>query len=101
MKLTLDFATYRMLTAQAYQSSQYVAPRGGISIGKWRSSFAGNSDVKMNVQSACSMNTRYMAKEMWEDRGRDGKSHICEEKEEAEYEGGWGGELRSAESVEN
>jgi hypothetical protein len=28
-------------------------------LGKWRSSFAGNSDGKMNVQSACAVNTRY------------------------------------------
>jgi hypothetical protein len=38
---------------QAYQASQFVVPRGG----KWRSSFAGNSDGKMNVQSACALNT--------------------------------------------
>jgi hypothetical protein len=44
---------------QAYQTSQYVVPRGGIFLGKWRSSFAGNSDGKMNVQSACALNTRY------------------------------------------
>jgi hypothetical protein len=31
---------------QAYQASQYVVPRGGIFLGKWRSSFAGNSDGK-------------------------------------------------------
>jgi hypothetical protein len=28
--------------------------------GKWRSSIAGSSDGKMNVQSACALNTRYM-----------------------------------------
>jgi hypothetical protein len=34
--------------AQAYQ---YVVPRGGFFfVGKWRSSFAGSSDSKMNVQ---------------------------------------------------
>jgi hypothetical protein len=44
---------------QAYQTSQYVVPRGGILLGKWRSSFAGSSDSKMNVQSACALNTRY------------------------------------------
>jgi hypothetical protein len=37
---------------QAYQTSQYVVPRGAIFLGKWRSSFAGNSDGKMNVQPA-------------------------------------------------
>jgi hypothetical protein len=31
----------------AYQTSQYVTPRGGIFLGKWRSSFAGSSDGKM------------------------------------------------------
>jgi hypothetical protein len=36
---------------QVYQTSQYVKPRGGIFLGKWRSCFAGNSDGKMNVQS--------------------------------------------------
>jgi hypothetical protein len=25
---------------QAYQTSQYVVPRGGIFLGKWRSSFS-------------------------------------------------------------
>jgi hypothetical protein len=45
---------------QAYQTSQYVVPRGGIFLGQWRSSFAGNSDCKMNVQSACALNTRYL-----------------------------------------
>jgi hypothetical protein len=39
-----------------------VVPRGGIFLGKWRSSFAGNSDGKMNVQSACALNTRYILK---------------------------------------
>jgi hypothetical protein len=49
-----------MLTVQAYQTSQYVVPRGSIFLGKWRSSFAGSSDGKMNVQSACALNTRYI-----------------------------------------
>jgi hypothetical protein len=35
---------------QAYQTSQYVMPRGGNFFGKWRNFFAGNSDGKMNVQ---------------------------------------------------
>jgi hypothetical protein len=48
-----------LFIVQAYQTSQYVVPRGGIFLGKWRSSFAGNSDGKMNVQSACALNTRY------------------------------------------
>jgi hypothetical protein len=34
---------------QAYQTSQYVVTSGGIFLYKWRSSFAGNSDGKMNV----------------------------------------------------
>jgi hypothetical protein len=45
---------------QAQQTSQYLVPRGGIYLGNWRSSFAGNSDGKMNVQSACALNTRYV-----------------------------------------
>jgi hypothetical protein len=36
-----------------------VVPRGGIFLDKWRSSFAGSSDGKMNVQSAFALNTRY------------------------------------------
>jgi hypothetical protein len=36
---------------QAYQTSQYVVPRGGIFLGKWRSSFAGNSDGKISLRS--------------------------------------------------
>jgi hypothetical protein len=39
----------RKMAPQAYQTFQYVVPRGGIFLGKWRSSFAGNSDGKMNV----------------------------------------------------
>jgi hypothetical protein len=46
-----------MFIVQAYQTSQYVVPRGGIFLGKWRSSFAGSPDGKMNVQSACALNT--------------------------------------------
>jgi hypothetical protein len=38
-----------------------VVPRGGIFLGKWCSSFAGSSDGKMNVPSACALNTRYKA----------------------------------------
>jgi hypothetical protein len=50
---------YTVFIVQAYQTSQYVFPRGGIFLGKWRSSFAGSSDGKMNVQSACPLNTQY------------------------------------------
>jgi hypothetical protein len=52
--------TCKVFIVQAYQTSQYVVRRGDISLGKWRSSFAGSSDGKMNVQSACAPNTRYM-----------------------------------------
>jgi hypothetical protein len=45
---------------QAYQTSQYLVPRVGIFLGKWRSTFAGSSDGKMNVQSACALNIRYI-----------------------------------------
>jgi hypothetical protein len=51
---------YTVFVVQAYQTSQYVVPRSGIFLGKWRSSFAGSSGGKMNVQSACAQNTRYM-----------------------------------------
>jgi hypothetical protein len=50
-----------MFIVQAYQTSQHVVPRGGIFLNKWRSSFAGNSNGKMNVQSACALNTRYVS----------------------------------------
>jgi hypothetical protein len=52
-------SNYTVFNAQAYQNSQYVVPRGCIFIGKWRSSFAGNSNGKMNVQPACALNTIY------------------------------------------
>jgi hypothetical protein len=45
---------------QAYKTSQYLVPSGGIFLGKWRSYFAGSSDGKMNVQPACALKTRYM-----------------------------------------
>jgi hypothetical protein len=48
-----------VVIAQAYHTAQYVVPCGGIFLGKWRSSFAGSSDDKMNIQSACILNTRY------------------------------------------
>jgi hypothetical protein len=41
-----------VFTAQAYQTSQYVVPRGGIFLGKWCASFAGSFEGKMNGQSA-------------------------------------------------
>jgi hypothetical protein len=40
----------RKMLPQAYQTSQYVVPRGGIFLVKWRSIFIGSSDGKMNVQ---------------------------------------------------
>jgi hypothetical protein len=43
---------------QAYQTSQYVVPRGDDFLGKWLSTFAGSSDGKMNVQSAFALNNR-------------------------------------------
>jgi hypothetical protein len=45
---------------QAYQASQYVVPRGGIFLGKWRSSFARRPDGKMNALTACFLNTRLL-----------------------------------------
>jgi hypothetical protein len=37
---------YKVFIVQAYRTSQYMVQRGGIFLGKWRSSFAGNSDGK-------------------------------------------------------
>jgi hypothetical protein len=51
---------YTVFIVQAYQTSQYVLPHGGIFVAKWRSSFAGSPDGKMDVQSACVLNTRYI-----------------------------------------
>jgi hypothetical protein len=50
----------RKIPPEAYQTSQYVVPRGGIFIGKWRSTFAGSSDGKMSVQSDCALNILYV-----------------------------------------
>jgi hypothetical protein len=49
----------RKMPPQGYQTSQYAVPRDGIFLAKWRSTFAGSSDGKMNVQSACSLNSLY------------------------------------------
>jgi hypothetical protein len=48
-----------MYTVFIVQASQYVLPQDGIFLGKWSSSFAGNYDGKMNVQSACALNFAY------------------------------------------
>jgi hypothetical protein len=53
------FILYRVFIVQAYQTSQYVLPRGGVFLSKWHSSFAGSFDCKMNIQSACDLNSRY------------------------------------------
>jgi hypothetical protein len=50
----------KKMPPQAYQTSQYVVPGGGIFLGKWRSNFAGSSDGKINDQSACALNTLYI-----------------------------------------
>jgi hypothetical protein len=47
----------RKMPLQAYQTSQYMVLCGGIFLGKWHSTFVGSSDGKMNVQSACALNT--------------------------------------------
>jgi hypothetical protein len=39
-----------MFIVQPYQASQYIVPRGGIFLGKWRSSLGGSSDGKRNDQ---------------------------------------------------
>jgi hypothetical protein len=46
----------RKMPPEAYQTSQYVVLGGEIFLGKWRSTFAGSSDGKMNVQSAYALN---------------------------------------------
>jgi hypothetical protein len=48
-----------LFIVQVDQTSQYAVPRGRIFLGKWRSSFAGSFDGKMNVQSAFALNTQY------------------------------------------
>jgi hypothetical protein len=58
----------RKMSLQAYQTSQYVVPHSGIFLGKWRSTFAGSSDGKMNVQSACTLNTLYFSSPQCPDR---------------------------------
>jgi hypothetical protein len=49
----------RKMPPQVCQTYQYVVQRYGIFLGKWRSTFAGSSDGKMNVQSDCDLNTLY------------------------------------------
>jgi hypothetical protein len=51
---------YTVFIVQAYQTSQYVVPRGDNFLGKWRGSFVGSSDGKMNVESICALNTQYI-----------------------------------------
>jgi hypothetical protein len=52
----MHYDKYRVFIVQGYQTFQYVVPRGGIFLGKWRRRFAGSSDGKMNAQSACAQN---------------------------------------------
>jgi hypothetical protein len=47
----------RKMLPQAHRTSQYVVLHGSIFDSKWRSTFAGSSDGKMNVQSACALHT--------------------------------------------
>jgi hypothetical protein len=54
-----NIQNYRVFIVQAYRTSQYVVPRSGIFLGKWRSTFAGNSEGKTHVQSACALNFAY------------------------------------------
>jgi hypothetical protein len=55
----------RKMPSQAYQTSQYMVPCGGIFLGKWPSNFAGSSNGKMNVQSTCALNTLYYISLDW------------------------------------
>jgi hypothetical protein len=73
---------YIIFIVQVYQISQYVVPRGGIFFGKWRSSFAGNSDGKINVQSACALNKQALQHksrnaQTKEDLGNDELKILC------------------------
>jgi hypothetical protein len=47
------------------QTFPYTVPRDGIFLSKWRSSFGGSSGSKMNVQSACALDTQYKTTEYW------------------------------------
>jgi hypothetical protein len=50
----------RKMPPQAYQTSQYVVPRGAAFFSASGAAlFAGSSDCKMNVQSACALSTLY------------------------------------------
>jgi hypothetical protein len=60
---TYDMDICMVFIVQAYQTSQYVVPCGGIFLGKWYNCFAGNSGGKMNVHSACALNNRYLGKD--------------------------------------
>jgi hypothetical protein len=55
--MQLYMSCYTVFIVQDYQTFQYVVPRGGIFLGKWRSSFSGIFDGKTNIQSACALNT--------------------------------------------
>jgi hypothetical protein len=57
MRISFGISYYLVFIAQAYQTSQYMVLRCGIFLGKWCSSFAGSADGKMDVQSACALNT--------------------------------------------
>jgi hypothetical protein len=51
---------YTVFIMLAYQTYQYVVPPGNIFLGNWRRSFEGSSDAKINAQSACALNNRYI-----------------------------------------
>jgi hypothetical protein len=55
--LSYSMGLYTVFIVEAYQTSQYVVPCGGIFLSKRRSSLAGSFDSKMNVQSVCTLNT--------------------------------------------
>jgi hypothetical protein len=50
----------RKMPPLAYQTSEYAVPGGGIFLGKWRSTFAGSSEGRMNVHLACALNILYI-----------------------------------------
>jgi hypothetical protein len=45
------FSSYRVFIVQAYQTSQYVVPRGGIFLGKWRREFRRENECPVSLRS--------------------------------------------------
>jgi hypothetical protein len=56
-EMPFEFSLYTVFIVEAYQTCQYVVPRGGLFLYKYRDSFTGSSDGKIDVQSDCNLNT--------------------------------------------